>query len=143
MIRALEYLGRYIESEPMHLDWRDQYFLCLCVVHVLRSKFIWVIYPCSTNASSYCQTYIWIAGSGKSFLNVPTIFSAKLSKLSWPVYNIYGIVNAKESRNLYRFQSIIYEARFEYMYWNAKSTQPCKASAGLHVHKAVCAYIRI
>ena len=40
-----------------------------------------------------------IARSGTSFSNMPTIFSAKLSKLSWPGYIIYDI--ADESRNLY------------------------------------------
>ena len=50
VIRILEYLRTYIESE-MHIEWRDQNFLC--VVHVLYEqmarKFVWVeaqIYPC-------------------------------------------------------------------------------------------------
>ena len=34
----------------------------------------------------------WIAGSGTSFSNVPTIFSAKLTKVPWPGYIIYGMV---------------------------------------------------
>ena len=65
----------------------------------MARKFVWVeaqIYPGIAPQMPLLIVKriftFWIAGSGTSFSNGPTIFSAKLTKVPWPGYIIYGIV---------------------------------------------------
>ena len=61
-------------------------------VWVEAQRYIRVEWNCSTNDMPLLIVKriftFWIAGSGTSFSNVPTIFSAKLTKVPWPGYII-------------------------------------------------------
>ena len=88
--------SRIFEDIILHLEWRDQYFLC--VVHVLYEqtarKFVWVeaqiyrvewnLLNACTNASSYCQTYFYLLDSRRDRAQVSYYFLGKALKIVQP-----------------------------------------------------------
>ena len=69
----------------MHIEWCDQNFLCVVgangwQVRLGRNSDISILNGIAPQMSLLIVKHIWIARSGTSFSNVPTIFSAKLTK---------------------------------------------------------------